>query len=100
MGTSGQGVLCIYDADGGPIRTILLIEERIYARVAFNGSTVVTADQGAIYLYDVNGRAPRKFVLPTADGEARWWLPYMSPDGTEIWLRTSDSTTLLRYKLP
>lgn len=100
MGMRGPAVLCIYDPDGGPIRTVPLIEERIYARVAFNGSTVVTVDQGAIYLYGVKGREPRKFVLPTEDGEARWWLPYMSPDGTEVWLRTSDSTTLLRYRLP
>ncbi|MCZ6810946.1 MAG: hypothetical protein O7D97_02985, partial [Planctomycetota bacterium] len=101
MGTRGPAVLCIYDADGGPIRTIPLIEESTYARVAFNGSTVVTADNGAIYLYDVDGRAPRKFVHSADDGKGRfWWLPYMSPDGTEVWLRTSDSTTLLRYKLP
>ncbi len=100
MGMRGPAVLCIYDADGGPIRAIPLTEESIFARVAFNGSTVVTVDQGAIYLYDVEGREPRKFVPPTEDGKERYWLPYMSPDGTEIWLRTSESMTLLRYKLP
>ena len=100
VSTRGPNVLCIYDADGGPIRAVPLIEESMLTRVAFNGSTAVTADNGALYLYDVNGRAARKFVPSTEDGKERYWLPYMSPDGSEVWLRTSDSTTLLRYKLP
>lgn len=100
MGWRGSAVLNIYDANGGPIRAIPLIEESIFARVAFNGSTVVTADAGAVYLYDVSGGAPRKFVLPAVDSKETWWYPHMSPDGTEIWLRGSESMTLLRYKLP
>jgi len=98
-GVRGSAELCIYDGNGGPIRTIPLAEDSIFARIAFNGSTVITVDDGTIHLYDVNGEAPRKFVLPEVEGQM-YWFPFMSPDGTEVWMRAHDSMTLLRYKLP
>lgn len=105
-GVSGRGMLgpielCIYDANGGPIATMPLGSVSVFARVAFNGSTVVIADQRAIVLYNVDGRALRKFEPTVADGgRRRHWMPYISPDGTELWLSSGDSTTLHRYKLP
>ena len=58
---------------------------------------VVTSDGRALYLYDLEGGPPRKVVLPGKEG---WSYPFMSPEGTEVWVLNGDSRTLLRYKLP
>jgi hypothetical protein len=93
-------VVNVYRADGEPIRSIPVVAESIFARVAFNGSIVATTDSDAVYLYDLKGSRPRKANLPADDGAGGWWYVYFSPDGAELWLRGATSKEILRYRIP
>jgi hypothetical protein len=98
---SGRTFLCVYSPHGDPVRSIPLGDRSASSRVAFDGSTAVIADtnDGALYLYDLDGddERPAKFDPP---GPAKWWTPFFSPDGEELWLHESGSPVLLRYRLP
>ena len=98
--SGGPVVVNIYGSDGEPIKTIPLTEESTFARIAFNGSVIATADNGAIRFYRADGQILGKFKPPSTDDGENYWYLHMSPDGTEIWLRASESLTITRYKLP
>ena len=68
--------------------------------MVFNGSTVVMAIEGGMVLYDIESGEPSQFVLPLVDGTPARWLPYLSPEGTEVWVHNTETTALQRYKLP
>lgn len=99
-GMRGPAVVNVYRADGEPIRSIPLVAESIFARVAFNGSIVATTDSDAVYLYDLKGGRPRKASLPADDAPGGWWHVYFSPDGAELWLRGTTSKDIQRYRIP
>ncbi len=98
-GIRGPAEMCLYDADGSPMGSFPLGEESIFARVAFDGTTVVTADGGVIRFYDLEGGNLRTFAPPSPDPRPPHWVPTIAPDG-QLLLRASRSTKLLRYRMP
>ncbi len=89
-------VLNIYAPNGDPLRTIAMSGDEPFVQLAFDGSTVIVAGGSALYFYDVAGGAPRQAALPVES----WWSPYLSPDGSEVWVHDAESEALLRYRLP
>ncbi len=97
--TQRPAVISIYDAKGEPRLTLDLQEEDALARLAYNGKRIVVADDSGVFLYDLAGKPPKKFVLSLAEGEESWCLPFFSPDGTELWIAGIEPGELRRYQL-
>jgi hypothetical protein len=100
MGMRGPAELNIYSPAGEPVKTIPLPDTWIGMRVAFNGRWAITASDAELHLYNVESGARNRFPIPAAGGDKHFWYPFVSPDGTEVWLQDSGGTTLTRYKLP
>jgi sugar lactone lactonase YvrE len=92
-------VLSLYGPGGEPVRSIPLVNPTWNAEVAFDGTTIATISGGTVYLYDVAGGPVKKFDLPFVDAEKSYWVPFFSPDGTELWLWPAGSLELVRFKL-
>jgi hypothetical protein len=100
VGTRGPCVLCIYAADGEPVRTVNLGDVRSYVRVAWNGRIAVASERNELFLHDLQKASVRHFTLAPEAGQQDFWYLYCSPDGRELWVRNADSMTLNRYRLP
>jgi len=92
-------VVSIYDVAGEPVDAILLEEETRWARLAYNGTRLITGDDAGVFLYRLDGTPPLKFVPSDWNADDGWLIPYFSPDETELWLDVGTAGSLRRYRL-
>jgi hypothetical protein len=95
----GPAVLCLYDADGEPLRQEEL-GASTRAGLAIVGSTVITVDDGVVELRDVAGGSARRFVPPEVEEGFDGRTALVPPGGGELWLYDAAGPRLLCYELP
>ncbi|HZL98884.1 MAG TPA: hypothetical protein VFD43_01415 [Planctomycetota bacterium] len=89
----------LFSASGEPQRTLDLPPSFRYARIAYTGQTAcIVSDDSLVLLGTSDGRA-RVFTIP-GTVEDRYWYPFSSPDGKEVWLLDTEAQAIHRYALP
>ncbi len=92
---------CVYDGKGEGVTVLSLGPGSRHARIAFDGSTVITCVDDHLDLRPVDGGAARRFDLPDPhDASTPWWTPFVAPDGVEVWVWPRPQAKLLRFALP
>ena len=68
-------------------------------RLAYDGQWILLAREGGLVVLDAAGESIRSFVPEGSTGK-KYWEPFFSPDGKELWLHESGSLSVERYELP
>lgn len=97
----GTPVLCTYGPDGEPRRAIPMHHSSGFARVAYDGTTILIQDLGGSLLYYSPDRDEPRQLWPGIDSfESHVWTPFIAPGGREIWLVSIDMGVVHRFRKP
>jgi hypothetical protein len=90
--------LNLYDHDGTPRRTIAVPASCPGRLFAYDGTYLFLWNDGEVRLFDVEGRAVQRVVLPGVEGGGEL-LPQIAP-GDEIWLIEPSTRRVIRFERP
>jgi sugar lactone lactonase YvrE len=97
---SGETSINIFSPTGQAISTFVTPFNNYITLLSYDGKYVFVRDKGSVCIFDIEGRAMGKVILPSQSSEEDWVGPFTAEDGKEIWFVSGNKLKLYRYTVP